>query len=868
MTDRSNTLGLALALSLLSTVAAFGFSQMVPQGERWLTDWQLTHMTPASIDPAIVLVTAMEKTSPALCGEGRWNLSVLEATLSALHDAGATAIVPAIQVPASIPSECGGLPGLVRLADVTKHVGMVIYPESVPPILAEAAAGVGTRSLMLDEDGVFRRVMSPSLSGRSLPYPPIGLAIPSLISGTATDVTSEGMGKQLRFVGRWTDSPFPTHVFADVWNIIQHKDRDQLANLVRGKAVILFSPGSMEPTLTTPWETAVPVAFGHALVANAVLTNGWVSTPPLLVALLVTGSGGMLLALFLFRETSPTGLGLMGLGAALLAGLALFLGLRRGWLWPIASTGLAWGFTIGGAMIWRMFMSRLTIHRRITRGRQQLSQLEQELAEKQDHVRDLETQLCLAKDHANQSATVIEGLQTTKGGVFRQLQLTQTEMEETRRQIERLEKELENVRQQMPASQKAVPLPSVHSDTQALRQECASLQILTQDSSVLRVFQDLKKAAVTQSPILLLGETGTGKEVFAKAAHALSPRHRGPFVSVNLAAIRPELFEGELFGHVKGAFTGAVGREGYIEAANGGTLFLDEVGELPIDLQAKLLRFLEDGSFHRIGESRLTQVDVRIIAATNRELQNEVEAGRYREDLYYRLRSIVLTLPPLRQREQEDRLLLAQFFLQHFSREQHRMDLEFTQGALESIGAYPWPGNIRELRQTVAQAVALTNGSLITEADLHLSPLVTRLVRGGQGKEELGRMEDEMVLACLRRHRFDMQVTAKALGWDRSTVTQRLKGLGFQALVEFHGNIEAAARSLADDVSLTQVVAGRLREYSKNLLPSSKQYSSVQEAVADCRKRFRNLPDRHFSAVEQLVQKRFSKPEQISTPPN
>jgi hypothetical protein len=262
-------------------------------------------------------------------------------------------------------------------------------------------------------------------------------------------------------------------------------------------------------------------------------------------------------------------------------------------------------------------------------------------------------------------------------------------------------------------------------------------------------------------------------------------------------------------------------------------------------------------------------VDVRIIAATNRDLQKDVEAGRYREDLYYRLRSIVLTLPPLRQRGKEDRLLLAQSFLEHFSRQQHRMDVEFTQGALDAIVAYQWPGNIRELRQTVAQAVALASGSLITEEDLHLSSPVTSLVGGeGYGKEEFGRQEDAMVLECLRSYGFDMQATAKALGWDRSTVTQRLKGLGFQALVAYHGNIGAAAQSLAGDVTLTRVVEGRLREYSKNLLPSSKHYSSVEEAVADCRKRFRNLPERHFPAVEQLVRQRFATPEQISTPRN
>jgi transcriptional regulator with PAS, ATPase and Fis domain len=234
----------------------------------------------------------------------------------------------------------------------------------------------------------------------------------------------------------------------------------------------------------------------------------------------------------------------LGLAGILLAGLALFTGLLLGWVWPILSIGLAWGMTIGGAISWRTFMSQSIIQRRIIKGRQQLMQLETELAQKQHEVRDLETQLHAAQDQTTQSATVIEGLQALKGGVCRQLEISQAGLEKTRRQIDGLQEELENLRQQVPAPQKAIPLTPVSSDNQAILQECASLQILTRDPLVIRVFQDLKKAAVTQSPILLLGETGTGKEIFAKAAHALSPRHGAPFISVNMAAIRSELFEG------------------------------------------------------------------------------------------------------------------------------------------------------------------------------------------------------------------------------------------------------------------------------------------------------------------------------------
>jgi transcriptional regulator with GAF, ATPase, and Fis domain len=309
---------------------------------------------------------------------------------------------------------------------------------------------------------------------------------------------------------------------------------------------------------------------------------------------------------------------------------------------------------------------------------------------------------------------------------------------------------------------------------------------------------------------------------------------------------------------VKGAFTGAVGRTGFLESAHGGTLFLDEVGDLPLDLQAKLLRFLEDGGFHRVGQSAVTHVDVRIVAATNRDLQDEVRAGRYREDLYYRLRSIVLTLPPLRARSQADHVLLAQSFLQQCAHSQHRTDLAFAQGALDAIVAYQWPGNIRELRQTIAQAAALANGSVITEAELNLEEPRTSGVGENWVKEDLGRQEDAMVLECLRRHKFEMQATAATLGWDRGTVTQRLKGLGFQALMEYQGNVHAAALALAGDERFVRVVEGRLREYTNNLVPTSKNYGSVEEAIADCRKRFRNLPERHFPAVEQLLHERFA----------
>jgi transcriptional regulator with PAS, ATPase and Fis domain len=856
MSSQTKNALVAMAVVLCCTGMSFGFSHIFPQGERWLAEWQLSHLSSPSIASSIVLVRAEGK-GPALCGEGRWNLNALEAAFLALHQAGASVIAPMIDVSVPIPSECGGLSGLVHLAEVTKHVGSVVYPDSVPSALAQAAIRTGPLRLASDDNGIVPGSIFNSSSLNSLSRP-FGAAVAALASTSETAAVTGAFLYVPGMMPKKGESLFPTYPFTDLWSLIQAGEREKLVHLFQGKIVFLYSGSSIGFALSTPRESRVPVALFHAKLANAYLTNSWVSTSPFVVAFLVTVSLGGLLTVPMFRELSLSRLGLIGLAIALLASGFLFFGFHWGWIWPLFSMGLSVGMTIVGTGLWRFLQSRATVQERIARGEKQLTQLEYEFAGKQNHVRQLEEQLYDAQYQTNQSVTVIEELQVSQNTALFQLERYQDEMQETRRKMNRLQEELHDLRQHAPASPAEFSSEALTVEHQGLIQECEALQIMTRDQAVLRLFQNLKKAAATQVPILILGETGTGKEVFAKAAHTMSSCRQGPFISVNMAAIRSELFEGELFGHVKGAFTGAVGRTGFLESAHGGTLFLDEVGDLPLDLQAKLLRFLEDGGFHRVGQSCVTHVDARIIAATNRDLQHEVQAGRYREDLYYRLRGMVLTLPPLRLRNQADHVMLAQSFLQQCAHVQHRTDLAFTQGALDAILAHQWPGNIRELRQTISQAVALANGPVITEADLNLAPPPTLLVGENWGKEDLGRREDAMVLDCLRRHKFEMQATAAALGWDRGTVTQRLKGVGFQALMEYQGNIQAAARALAGDERFVRVVEGRLREYANNLVPPSKHYGSVEEAIADCRKRFRNLPERHFPAVEQLIQARFA----------
>ena len=246
-------------------------------------------------------------------------------------------------------------------------------------------------------------------------------------------------------------------------------------------------------------------------------------------------------------------------------------------------------------------------------------------------------------------------------------------------------------------------------------------QLVGDDPSLRKVFASLQRAAATDTTVLLEGESGTGKELFARSLHALSPRAEAPFVAINCAAIPETLLETELFGHEKGAFTGAVARKpGKFEMAHRGTLFLDEIGDLPLSLQAKILRALEERQFERVGGTALVTVDVRLVAATNRGLRAAVAARRFREDLYFRLSVFPITVPPLRERA-GDIPTLARFFVERFCRDLKKKPFTLSPAALERLVAYPWPGNVRELQNCIERAVILADGDSILPRHLNLS---------------------------------------------------------------------------------------------------------------------------------------------------
>ena len=306
-----------------------------------------------------------------------------------------------------------------------------------------------------------------------------------------------------------------------------------------------------------------------------------------------------------------------------------------------------------------------------------------------------------------------------------------------------------------------------------------------------RVYDLVARAAGTDATVLITGETGTGKGLIARAIHYNSPRAGAPFVAVDCASLPATLIENELFGHERGAYTGADQRTlGKFEAADGGTVFLDEIGEVPLTLQAKLLRVIQDREFERVGGRKTLKVDVRILAATNRNLEDMVARQRFREDLYYRLRVLSLAMPPLRERGAEDLDQLAYHFLAGFAQRHNKPVLRFSPAALARLHAHPWPGNIRELENCIEGAVVMSAGEALDVHDLPLPPdprdLPAAGRRPGRATPDLARLTwDEMeklyIEAVLAAHDGNRSAAARAMGIGRATLLRKLKALKIKA---------------------------------------------------------------------------------------
>jgi DNA-binding NtrC family response regulator len=327
----------------------------------------------------------------------------------------------------------------------------------------------------------------------------------------------------------------------------------------------------------------------------------------------------------------------------------------------------------------------------------------------------------------------------------------------------------------------ALKLQRLEAENRQLRQRLGKHEIVWSGEEMKKVMDLVERVASTETRVCILGETGTGKELVARSLHEKSPRASGPFVAVNCAAVPAELIESELFGHEKGSFTGAAGRHvGKFEQAEHGTLFLDEIGDMPLPMQAKLLRVLEGGEVERIGGTKPVAVDVRVIVATHRNLESLVRDGKFRQDLFHRIFVFPLSLPPLRERREDIPALLT-FFAEQVCAQNNWKPVRFTAEAVEALQKYSWPGNVRELRNMVERLILLSGQDVTAEtvrSVLGAGKTETQSLGSGPLSSRVESFEREVILTELKRANFHMTNAAKALGLERSHLYKKAEQLG------------------------------------------------------------------------------------------
>ena len=920
-----STVGIACLIAVISTIAVAAVARLAPLSVTAAIDWSLYDAwmrlrAPIPVSPSLVFVTRTAETDSRF-GAGPLDHALLARMITALNRAGVSVIGLDIQRERANAPGRSGAASDAMLIEATRMAGRVVYPfparsssatqaETIPnpvhanwlpltprqaralrsitpatdplPALEQYAMGVGHILLDDDEGGERQAILLARLGDRAVPA--FGLALAAsflqvaphnigirsdqivlrdarLPDGQIHKITIP-VGHDGRLVVNYARPPdllMQSYPFIQIWDAVDRGEMAQLQEWVGGKIVIILTEETQSGTgqnRTSAWPLI------HANVLNTILTEQWIATlPPLFGSFAAIIIGGLASWLLLANSgwLAIAGVTILGLGYVGLASVALWTGsLVLPLFTPLTTLAAAAGVT----SLWTHFTASHRIgllETKMHKIQQELAVVRENLVRRESVVESLEEDLEAARAAVARSTGKEQELARTADSLKLQLADATRQEESSRILLQRLEHELSGLR---VAS--AQPAGMHEPEQEDLRQECERVGIVTRDSHVLNVFRDLKKAARSSLSVLILGEAGTGKELFARAVHRLSARAAQPFVAVNMAAVSPELFESELFGHVRGSFTGALlDRKGYFELAHQGTLFLDEIGDLRIDHQSKLLRVLQEQSFYRVGDTKPTSVDVRVVAATNKDLHRGTIEGWFREDLYFRLKGVVLHLPALRERPHDVRIL-AERFVQQAAAQSGRQDIALSQEALATLQAHRWKGNVRELQQCLQQAVALAEGPRITRADLRLTtdaadPRRAAGSASSQTDMSVDTSGDAAVLRALRHHDFDMQATARALGWDRSTVTQRLKGMGFRAVVETEGNLSKAAAALAGNGALTRAVELKLQEYYDHLIKTIQNFQSTDEAIAACKKRFKNLPDRHFQSVQILIHQYFQR---------
>lgn len=851
------------AMGLLATVLAFGLwagASTTFTALDWTAyDFWLTDRAPIPVSPSLLIVTR-DPASEEEFGAGPWDRAIFARLLTSAHESGALAIGLDHRLDRASPAQLGGAASDALLLEAMSTAEPIIVAQSPDTTLLTDTTIAGHLLVTTHADRVARTVPVTATGDRQA-VPAFGVALYEAFQQQTSPMKpslSEGGTASLlvNYVGNGTINAFPTVPISSVWNAIEHHKSDRLAEWFKGKVVVFLPNPIAGASWLLPTGQTITSSVAHLHVLNMLLTDNRLYQLGVTSRSLLTLLLAWLVAWLLLRFRGTISLLLAGKAIAAYGVFILLALAMANLVLPLAMPLTAALLVLVGTAIW----SHLTAHQRLMLLEQDMLRLQQEAAAvrealvlRETRAESLQEDLAVARAAITQSTGQQEELTRSTDILRSQLADAQAQEDEARRKLEGLEQQLHSLR---AATNEPMAIGDVELDR--LRDECRQLGIITQDPGLLRLYRDLKKGAKSPLTVLVLGEPGTGKELFARAVHRLSPRTGKTFIAVNMAAISPELFESELFGHTKGSFTGATAdRRGYFELANHGTIFLDEIGDLRLDHQSKLLRVLQEKSFYRVGATIPTTVDVRIVAATNRDLQRGVSDGWFREDLYFRLTGLVFRLPPLRERG-GDVPILADILLNDIAAQMGKPAPKLSNEALRALVEHEWKGNVREFRHCLEQAIALNDGPLLTKESLRLSS--TSASPAGRAKQAQilpDPASDAAVLNCLRQHNFDMQAAAKTLGWDRSTVTQRLKGLCFQALVEADGNQAHAALAIAGDPGHLRTVELKLMDYHSHLMSVIEPFATADEALLDCKRRFKNLPDRHFASVETLVRQYF-----------
>jgi len=898
---QKQTLLALLGIPLLCTTIVF---IMISAADHLFQDWEnktldyrfkLRGHIPHS--PEIALIDIDDKSIAAL-GRWPWGRKIHADMIDILSESGASVIGYDIlfnQI--TNEAEDRALESAIKKAgNVYLPTGLELTPASdASPMLSakreigplsrfrHAAAGIGHISSHRDADGTIRRVPLLVQHGDA-PFPAFAvsllqgyfqsaqsakfLATPEIQLQNKTNETlhipvDEAGRMTINYAGPWV-STFSHYPFADIWQAWQNpEDRSALRTAFAGKIVLVSNTATGYDLKPVPFESDYPGGGIHANILNTVITGQYLREPGAASTFAISLFLSIIISTVLVYKkgqvTLPVGLA-VGLCYLALSYLVFVWGIVLPVLFPI--------LTITVTSLSSLLYQKNRSVDALRKTRDEKDKVSKEFQAVRGQLEAAERELEFKK--AALAQMVCADLDT-KQTHTEQIEKLCEELEKSEKIKAKLEHRRQSLELRIKAQSPAKPdkKPPLQADLETLKDEARTYGLITSNPALLGSFLELKKVAKSRLSVLIVGETGTGKELIAEIIHKMDERMKDMTV-VNTPTIPDTLFDQTLYGHEKGAFTGADRKKpGKFHEANESTLFLDEIGEIPSHLQTKLLRAVETGQVDRVGATRPDHVKVRVVSATNRQLEQDMQSQHFRSDLFFRLGRVIIKIPPLRERK-EDIDALAAYFIERSRKEHGTKEKQLSEDALEHAKAYNWPGNVRELKNKIEKAcISIGDAELISAADLGLhhiqrsngapppqstSGSAPDFDEGSAGKD----LSDTEFLRLLKRHDYHIQNTATAMGLKRSLpVGQRFRGICLKTLHEHQRDVQQAAKALSE----AGEDLGKLKEfisaYYDNLVESVKGFENSGEAVEKCKKLFKNVKTKYHKAMFELVKQTF-----------